>query len=93
MKEFREILTEWIEILSNQSNDCLNSLVNNDNHDDEVPDYLDDDDDDEDYNFVESVQYWPVDQWLDDEDFYKNMKSGIIKLNLFRFGHSLLVHM
>ena len=78
MKEFRETLTEWIQILSNQSNDCLNGLVTNDN-DDEVPDYLNESV--EDYNFVESVQYWHVDQWLEDEDFYKNMKSGIIKLN------------
>jgi len=74
MTEFMETLTEWIKILSNQNNEYLESLIANDNDDD------DDDvtDNDEDYNFVESVQYWHVDQWLDDEDNYKNMKSGIL---------------
>ena len=69
MTEFMETLTEWIKILSNQNNEYLESLIANDN--------------DEDYNFVESVQYWHVDQWLDDEDNYKNMKSGIVSQTQF----------
>ena len=79
MTEFMETLTEWIKILANQNNEYLESLIANDNDDD------DDDvtDNDEDYNFVESVQYWHVDQWLDDEDNYKNMKSGIVSQTQF----------
>ena len=79
MTEFMETLTEWIKILSNQNNEYLESLIANDNDDDND----DVTDNDEDYNFVESVQYWHVDQWLDDEDNYKNMKSGIVSQTQF----------
>ena len=81
LKESKEILEDWLRLLSDQSHDCLQTLSNSENQTKTTNDEPHDDTVETDFQ-VKSVELVDVDQWWSsDSEKYKDKRSGRFNLS------------